>query len=240
MASVSSKAVHTLIQQLDVTVVQAKKDAESTNSVGDCYAALLLENLGIDNWITILHTFMTGGEDATLSLVRQLHEDLPALLETDGEEEGRVSELAKIIGKTLFWIDLEKSVIPEEVIPTPDSCSGDVPAQVKMVERDRNDEDRRTGLNKTLQLDLAADNSDAELREDENHRKQVDPEPAAARMDREGVNGGDTTTNEQVHDFPEFMSLFGEITSGSMEEWMIPPIPPPETHKSRNADHLNE
>ncbi|KAL3697337.1 hypothetical protein R1sor_011413 [Riccia sorocarpa] len=131
MASIASKNVHSLVQQLDLAAVTANKDIEMSNGDGDGYAALLLESLGIDNWISILHTFMTSGEDATLALVRQLHEDLPTLLETDLEEEGRASELAKMIGKTLCWIDLDKNLLPGEIEATPDVCSVDVPSLVK-------------------------------------------------------------------------------------------------------------
>ncbi|KAL3687338.1 hypothetical protein R1sor_013647 [Riccia sorocarpa] len=131
MASIASTAVHTLIQQLDNAALAANKDLDAANGEGDGYAALLLESLGIDNWITILHTFMTSGEDTTLSHIRQLHEDLPALLETDVEEEGRASDLAKIIGKTLSWIDLEKNMVPGEVDVVPDICKVDVPALVR-------------------------------------------------------------------------------------------------------------
>ncbi|KAL3683561.1 hypothetical protein R1sor_001583 [Riccia sorocarpa] len=153
MASISSKAIHALVQQLDIAAVQANKDADSTLGEGDGYAALLLESLGIDNWITVLHTFMTAGEDATITHIRQLHEDLPALLETDVEEEGRASELAKVIGKALSWIDLEKSVIPGEVESTPDTCTVDVPALVKsnpLICFDVFSSDEQTQLNDSL------------------------------------------------------------------------------------------
>ncbi|KAL3696421.1 hypothetical protein R1sor_010497 [Riccia sorocarpa] len=89
MMSISSKAVHSLVQQLDTTAIYTNRDIDDANGEGDGYAALLIENLGINNWITILHTFRTSGEEAALTHIRQLHEDLPSLLETDVKEEGR-------------------------------------------------------------------------------------------------------------------------------------------------------
>ncbi|KAL3702166.1 hypothetical protein R1sor_020188 [Riccia sorocarpa] len=97
MAAIPSKAVHSLVQQLDTAAVLANKEIDDTNTDGDGYAALLLESLGIDNWITVLYTFKTLGEEATLNQIRQLHEDLPTLLETDMEEEARGGELAIMI-----------------------------------------------------------------------------------------------------------------------------------------------
>ncbi|KAL3683768.1 hypothetical protein R1sor_001790 [Riccia sorocarpa] len=91
----------------------------------------------------------------------------------------------------------------------------------------------------------AVDNSDEELEEHDNEAHREDPVAAAATMDRvpaaatmnEGdLDGTRTNNTEQVYDFPEFISLFHKITSGSMEEWMIHAVPPPETHESRNED----
>ncbi|KAL3696332.1 hypothetical protein R1sor_010408 [Riccia sorocarpa] len=131
MASISSKSVHTLVQQLDSAALLANKEVDDANGEGDGYAALLLESLGIDNWITIMHTYMTAGEEATKSLIRQLHEDLPSLLETDAEEEGRASDLARMISKTLSWVDSDKNVLPCEVEKAPEVCKVNVPALVR-------------------------------------------------------------------------------------------------------------
>ncbi|KAL3689408.1 hypothetical protein R1sor_015717 [Riccia sorocarpa] len=129
MAAIPSKAVHSLVQQLDTAAVLANKEIDDTNTDGDGYAALLLESLGIDNWITVLYTFKTLGEEATLNQIRQLHEDLPTLLETDMEEEARGGELAIMIGKTLSWIDQDRNVLPGEVEIQPEVPTVDVPAQ---------------------------------------------------------------------------------------------------------------
>ncbi|KAL3700567.1 hypothetical protein R1sor_018589 [Riccia sorocarpa] len=131
MAAISSKNVHALFQQLDMAAVLANKEVDSTNTDRDGYSALLLESLGIDNWISILHTCMTSGEEATLNQIRQLHEDLPSLLETDMEEEGRAANLARLIGRTLSWIDEDKNVLPEDIEPIQETLSVDVPTLVK-------------------------------------------------------------------------------------------------------------
>ncbi|KAL2612118.1 hypothetical protein R1flu_023810 [Riccia fluitans] len=85
LASISSKAVHSLIQQLDRTAVEANRIAllESVNSQPESTAALLLENLGIDQWFQIQVTASVKGEEAALALVQRYHSELPTLLELD-------------------------------------------------------------------------------------------------------------------------------------------------------------
>ncbi|KAL3681382.1 hypothetical protein R1sor_024338 [Riccia sorocarpa] len=82
MAAITSKTVHELIQQLDKAAVTVNKDdsEEFENGDGNCHAALLIESLGIDNWVQLFHTFTTKGEEATLAAIRLLHDELPAML----------------------------------------------------------------------------------------------------------------------------------------------------------------
>ncbi|KAL3683090.1 hypothetical protein R1sor_001112 [Riccia sorocarpa] len=132
MAAITSKPVHDLVQQLDRAAVTSNKeepeDYENSNAPG--HAAVLLECLGIDNWVNLFHIFTTKGEEATITAVRQLHEELPALLENDILEEGRADKMATIIGKALSWVDLDKMMLTD-ANNTGDECQTDVPTQVR-------------------------------------------------------------------------------------------------------------
>ncbi|KAL3677854.1 hypothetical protein R1sor_020810 [Riccia sorocarpa] len=81
--------------------------------------------------VPINNAVQTAGEEATIAHIRQLHEDLPTLLETDMEEEGRAAELDVMIGKALSWIDADKNVLPSTIEAAPDVCKVDIPALVK-------------------------------------------------------------------------------------------------------------
>ncbi|KAL3691775.1 hypothetical protein R1sor_005426 [Riccia sorocarpa] len=93
MAAIPAQSVHALIQQLDLAAVESNKEGNGDSDSME-HAALLLESLGIHHWLGIQHTFSTKGEEATLSCIRQLHEDIPNLLEADLIEDGRADKLA--------------------------------------------------------------------------------------------------------------------------------------------------
>ncbi|KAL2650614.1 hypothetical protein R1flu_018742 [Riccia fluitans] len=99
LASISSKAVHSLIQQLDGTAVEANRLAllDAVNSQPESTAALLLENLGIDHWFQLQVTFSVNGEEAALALIHKFHNELPMLLELDQMEETRAEKHAGMI-----------------------------------------------------------------------------------------------------------------------------------------------
>ncbi|KAL3695996.1 hypothetical protein R1sor_010072 [Riccia sorocarpa] len=132
MAAITSKPVHELVQQLDRAAVSSNKDDHDDfeNSDTSCHAALLLETLGIDNWVNLFHIFTTKGEEATLTAIRALHDELPAILENDLMEEGRSEKMSALIGKALSWVDLDKSLVLNSNGPN-DDCKTDVPAQVR-------------------------------------------------------------------------------------------------------------
>ncbi|KAL3683091.1 hypothetical protein R1sor_001113 [Riccia sorocarpa] len=129
MAAITSKAVHELVQQLDREAVATNKEEQEDLEDANCQAALLLDSLGIENWVHIFYTFTTKGEEQALAVIRQLHEDLPAMLENDTIEEGRAEKLATLIGKALSWTDLEKSTDPDPA--SVDNTQIDVSAQVR-------------------------------------------------------------------------------------------------------------
>ncbi|KAL2622707.1 hypothetical protein R1flu_002912 [Riccia fluitans] len=114
LASIPSKAVHNLIQQLDRTAVEANRQTllDSMNSQLECSAALLLENLGIDQWFQLQVTFSVNGEEATKALILKYHNDLPTLLELDQMEEIRAEKHAGMIGTVLNWVDLNQNSTP--------------------------------------------------------------------------------------------------------------------------------
>ncbi|KAL2652668.1 hypothetical protein R1flu_020796 [Riccia fluitans] len=89
LASISSKAVQNLIQQLDHIAVEANGLAllDSVNFQPESSAVLLLENLKIDQWFQIQVTFSVSGEEAALAQVLKYHNELPTLLELDQMEE---------------------------------------------------------------------------------------------------------------------------------------------------------
>ncbi|KAL3696326.1 hypothetical protein R1sor_010402 [Riccia sorocarpa] len=133
MAAIPSTAVHALIQQLDKAAVEVNKEgvSESDPNEQENQAALLLESLGIHHWMNIQHTFSTKGEDATLSLIRQLHDELPNLLEADSIEDSRADKLSGIIARVLSWTDLKKNSHGSD---KPDGSAGmcaDICTQVK-------------------------------------------------------------------------------------------------------------
>ncbi|KAL3686484.1 hypothetical protein R1sor_009058 [Riccia sorocarpa] len=89
MAAVSSKSVHSLVQQLDRAAVELNSE-DSTNDTPTSQqgqAALLLDTLGIAHWVAIQIAFSKNGEDAALTLIRQYHEELPSILEIDSVED---------------------------------------------------------------------------------------------------------------------------------------------------------
>ncbi|KAL2643536.1 hypothetical protein R1flu_011123 [Riccia fluitans] len=114
LASIPSKAVHNLIQQLDRTTVEANRQTllDSVNSQPECSAALLLENLGIDQWFQLQVTFSVNGEEAVKALILKYHNDLPTLLELDQMEEIRAEKHAGMIGTVLNWVDLNRNSTP--------------------------------------------------------------------------------------------------------------------------------
>ncbi|KAL2621145.1 hypothetical protein R1flu_001350 [Riccia fluitans] len=114
LASIPSKAVHNLIQQLDRTAVEANRQTllDSVNSQPECSAALLLENLGIDQWFQLQVTFSVNGEEAAKALILKYHNDLPTLLELDQMEEIRAEKHAGMIGTVLNWVDLNRNSTP--------------------------------------------------------------------------------------------------------------------------------
>ncbi|KAL3702163.1 hypothetical protein R1sor_020185 [Riccia sorocarpa] len=118
MASIRSESVHRLIQDLDREAIEANRQsvADADGVDIDAHAVLLLESLGIENWIQIRHTAKVKGDEAALNLVRKLQEDLPSVLKTDQLDETRALKHATMIGRALIWVDLEKNVYlkPEE------------------------------------------------------------------------------------------------------------------------------
>ncbi|KAL3689440.1 hypothetical protein R1sor_015749 [Riccia sorocarpa] len=96
MAAFTSRAVHELIQQLDRAAVAANKE-EIDDLENACQVALMIESLGIDNWVQLFHTFTTKCEETTLSAIRLLHEELTAMLENDVLEETRAEKLSTLI-----------------------------------------------------------------------------------------------------------------------------------------------
>ncbi|KAL3702031.1 hypothetical protein R1sor_020053 [Riccia sorocarpa] len=111
LAAIPAKSVHLLIQQLDKMSIDANRatqlDAEGAQNEGQ--AALLLESLGIDHWLSVQHTFATKGEEAACTLVRKLHMELTNILETDQIEETRAEKIAACIGTVLSWVDSDKN-----------------------------------------------------------------------------------------------------------------------------------
>ncbi|KAL3676960.1 hypothetical protein R1sor_026908 [Riccia sorocarpa] len=109
--------------------------------------------------------------------------------------------------------------------------------------------DKECQTSNPLPTPTANDRPPASPRSNDKTARTADPVTAAATysdrtrapptMSATDLDDERTNNNEDIHDYPEFISLFGEITCGSMEEWMIPAVPPPETHESRNADHRN-
>ncbi|KAL3683946.1 hypothetical protein R1sor_001968 [Riccia sorocarpa] len=131
MAAITSKPVHALIQQLDCAAVESNKEAASKHADSDNQAALLLECLGIHHWIGIQHTFSTKGEDATLAVIRQLHDELPSILEIDNVEDGRAAKLSNMIGRMLSWINLKKETQNDNGEPKVDGSYADISSQVR-------------------------------------------------------------------------------------------------------------
>ncbi|KAL3683092.1 hypothetical protein R1sor_001114 [Riccia sorocarpa] len=130
MAAIQSKNVHELIQQLDMAAVEANKEVAGETDVEN-QAALLLESLGIHHWLEIQHMYSTKGEEATLSLIRQLHEDLPNLLEADQIEDSRAEKLAGMIARVLSWTDLHKNTMNVETTEGPINVCPDISSQVR-------------------------------------------------------------------------------------------------------------
>ncbi|KAL3687337.1 hypothetical protein R1sor_013646 [Riccia sorocarpa] len=125
-----SKAVHNLIQQLDRAAVDNNKEFAGDSDQND-QAALLLESLGIHLWLNIQHTHSTKGEEATLNLIRQLHEDLPNILEAETIEDGKAEKLAGIIARVLSWVDLQKNTkSSSDTEPNVEPCA-DISSQLK-------------------------------------------------------------------------------------------------------------
>ncbi|KAL3676961.1 hypothetical protein R1sor_026909 [Riccia sorocarpa] len=128
------------------------------------------------------------------------------------------------------------------------------PVTVPMATGDNSDAeleelDKECQTSNPLPTPTANDRPPASPRSNDKTARTADPVTAAATysdrtrapptMSATDLDDERTNNNEDIHDYPEFISLFGEITCGSMEEWMIPAVPPPETHESRNADHRN-
>ncbi|KAL3681477.1 hypothetical protein R1sor_024433 [Riccia sorocarpa] len=133
MAAIQSKPVHALIQQLDLAAVETNREEarESEQLEAENHAALLIESLGIHHWVNIHHTYSTKGEEATLGLIRQLHDDLPNLLEADLIEDGRADKLSGMIARALSWVDLLKNTQTGDGTDGPGSNFADISSQVR-------------------------------------------------------------------------------------------------------------
>ncbi|KAL2652426.1 hypothetical protein R1flu_020554 [Riccia fluitans] len=133
LASILSKAVHSLIQQLDCTAVEANRLAllDAVNSQPESAAALLLENLGIDHWFQLQVTFSVNGEEAALALIHKFHNELPTLLELDQMEETRAEKHMEMIGTVLSWVDLDRNSIPVDDSTAGKKTSVDILSQVR-------------------------------------------------------------------------------------------------------------
>ncbi|KAL3689803.1 hypothetical protein R1sor_016112 [Riccia sorocarpa] len=132
MAAIPAKAVHALVQQLDLAAVENNKELGGDDQMEqEHHAVLLLESLGIHHWLSIQHTFSSKGEEATLTLIRQLHEELPNLLEADSIEDGRADKLAGIIARVLSWTDLNKNSQTQDGADGVNGSCADISSQVK-------------------------------------------------------------------------------------------------------------
>ncbi|KAL3679280.1 hypothetical protein R1sor_022236 [Riccia sorocarpa] len=125
MAAVTSKNVHSVIQQLDRVAVELNNESNDPLSQQG-QVALLLDTLGIAHWISLQFTFKTNGADAAVALIRQYHEELPQILEIDSVEDSRSEKLAANIALALSWDTLERNIPVDETVKLPD-----VPTQVK-------------------------------------------------------------------------------------------------------------
>ncbi|KAL3701755.1 hypothetical protein R1sor_019777 [Riccia sorocarpa] len=113
LAAIFAKSVHLLIQKLDRLSIEANRQTglDTENSQNENNAALLLECLGIEQWLSIQHTFATSGEEVTLSLIRKLHGELPNIMEADLIDEARSEKHAAMIGTVLSWVDSDKNTV---------------------------------------------------------------------------------------------------------------------------------
>ncbi|KAL3684852.1 hypothetical protein R1sor_002874 [Riccia sorocarpa] len=131
MAAITSKPVHALVQQLDRAAVESNREATCDQTDPDTHAALLLECLGIHHRIGIQHTFSTKGEEAALAMIKQLHDELPTLLEADLVEDGRAEKLSNMIGRVLSWINLQKETQELKGDDVTETACADISSQVR-------------------------------------------------------------------------------------------------------------